>query len=865
MPLLPGTRLGRYEVRAVIGAGGMGEVYRAHDASLRRDVALKVVLESLADDPELPRRLEREALATASLNHPNILAVFDVGTENGKTYVVSELLEGRTLREVLSAGALPARVVARYAAQIADGLAAAHDKGLIHRDIKPGNLFVTTDDRIKILDFGLARSVRLASAGDASTDTITASLTVPGMVMGSAGYMAPEQVRGAAVDHRADIFSLGVVMYEMLAGRRAFQRETVAGTLAAIVETDPPSLSCDGSAASVRFMRLARRCLEKQPAQRFQSARDLAIVLADDASDEHPAMAAAAPRSFPWRTIVATALVATAVTAGVAWSWLGSRGQAPATAGLPLEFEISAPRNSAAFRSPVLSNDGRQLVFRASDGLYVRDLGVLEPRKLPGTETAQYPFFSPDGTRVAFFAGGQLRIATPDGGLPIVVCEAGVSRGGTWTDDDTIVFGEYQGGLRRVSPALGAKPEPLTSLKSDEHEHWLPHALPDAAGIVFAVKYAAGGSGIGLLRTGAKEHTRLIQRGTSPKYGGGRLFFVADADAFASEPFDLRTMSLTGPATPRPERLESAFNLGSFAYSVSRNGTLAYQPFVQVERSLTIVGAGGVARTIGQPGPYWSPRVSPDGKRIAVDVRTDTRWGDILIGDLRGSFQPLTSDGTSRMGAWDPSGSRIAVESVRDSAHSGIWMYDVSTRQGRKVLDATSYPQSVLRDGRMLLGLYYNRTSGSGDVLHLLAPGAVTPERVALPIKRPAYGRISADGHWLAYVTDETGQNEAYVTAFPPDGHSVQVSEAGSGERTVWSKSGNDLYFLRKDGEVMVVKIGPSGPVGGPKSAGVGRFPLGGYGAGDPQYDTFPNGDFIVARSTSEPPPPRIIVVVGGR
>jgi Tol biopolymer transport system component len=588
------------------------------------------------------------------------------------------------------------------------------------------------------------------------------------------------------------------------------------------------------------------------------------MVLADDVSDEHPVMPATASGTFPWRALVGTALVAMAMTAGVAWWWLGGRGQTPVAAGMPLQFELATP-DSAGFRGPVLSHDGRQLVFRASDGLYLRDLSVLESRKLPGTEGAQYPSFSPDGKRIAFFAGGQLRIATLGGGLPIMVCQVRVARGGTWTDDDTIVFGEYESGLRRVSPSLGATPEPLTSLNSDEQEHWLPHALPDAAGIVFAVKYAAGGSGIGLLPAGAKQHTRLLQRGTSPGYGAGRLFFVGDADAFASVPFDLRTMTVTGPATPRPERLDSAFNQGNYAYSVSRNGTLAYQPFVEAERSLSIVGAGGVARAIGKPGPYSSPRVSPDGTRIAVDVRTGTRWGDIMIGDLRGSFQPLTSDGTSRMGAWDSNGSRIAVESLRDSAQSGIWMYDVSTRQGRRVLDARAYPQSLLRDGRMLLGVYYSRTGESGDTLHLLAPGATTSERVALPIKRPAFGRISADGRWLAYVTDETGQQEVYVTAFPPDGHSVQVSEAGFGERTVWAKSGNDLYFLRKDGEVMVVRDGPSGPIGHPKSAGVGRFPLGGYGGGDPQYDTFPNGEFIVARNTSEPQPPGIIVVVGGR
>jgi hypothetical protein len=865
MALSPGTRLGRYEIRAVLGAGGMGTVYRAHDTTLKRDVALKVVLEEFATDADRRRRFEREALATAALNHPNILAVHDVGTHDGTTYVVAELLEGKTLRETLSGGAFSARRAARYAAQIADGLAAAHDKGIIHRDIKPANLFVTSDDRVKILDFGLARVGNPSSPDEGATATAT-GLTTPGLVLGSAGYMAPEQVRGAAVDHRADIFSLGVVLYEMLAGRRAFHRDTVAGTLAAIVETDPPSSSGDGSAASQRLMRLVRRCLEKAPAQRFQSARDLAHVLADESGDEPLDAAASGSRRLKWRPIAMTALLTTAVIAVFAlWVWPGlGRDTAPPAQG-KVEFEVAAPDGSDRLLGPVLSNDGRRLAFITGrpGRIYIRDTAARTARPLEGTNGAAYPFFSPDGRRIAFFAGGQLKIAPVDDGALFVVCQIGEVRGGTWTDDDAIVFAEIGKGLSQVSPSAGATPTALTSLNTDEKDHRTPHALPDAAGIVFTLNYKAGGTGVGAVKTGADRHVVVLKRGSTPKYAAGQMFFVSENEELASAPFDIRSVTVTGPVVVHPERPATAFNRGAFAYTVARDGTLAYQPFIPAHRQLSIVGQDRVPKPFGKPGAYSGPRASPDGTRIAVTVQPRTDWGDVWIGDERGSFQPLTTDGVSRFPVWDSTGTRVGVESSREG-HEATWIHDVGNRSARKVFTGPAYPVALLRDGGVLLGRY-NIPNKPVEEISLLQPGAETAERLPLAVTRSTYGRMSSDSRWLAYTNGDSDQSEVYVTAYPPGGRAWQVSQAGSGQRLAWAKSGSDLYFLRNDGEVMVVSIGPSGPTGGPRSAGVGKFPLGGIGPGDPQYDTLPGGRFVVVRDVAESSRPQPIVVVLNR
>src|SRR5262245_35932862 len=413
MPLPPGTRLGRYEIREILGAGGMGEVYRAVDASLQRDVAIKVLPEEFASDADRLRRFQQEALATATLNHPHVVAVYDVGAHERGAFVVTELLEGRTLRDVLAAGPLPLRKAIDYATQIANGLAAVHEKGIVHRDLKPENVFVTRDERVKILDFGIARVVRGATFADAETADATA--TMPGSILGTVGYMSPEQVRGEVADHRSDIFAFGVILYEMLTRRRAFQRETAPGTLAAILHDDPPEWTGDGTLASLRMMRLVRRCLEKSPGARFQSARDLMLVLSDEVTDS--SLAAVVPQR---RSRLAIVGVAGAVFFTALGAWIGpslhTNTSVASDSALPTTFKLSLPDGATlpggGTGPPVISHDGQRIAAVLTrdnvNQLHVLNLASDEWQLLPGTDNAREPFFSPDGRQVAFMTGNTL-------------------------------------------------------------------------------------------------------------------------------------------------------------------------------------------------------------------------------------------------------------------------------------------------------------------------------------------------------------------------------------------------------------------------------------------------------------------------
>ena len=605
MALSPGTRLGRYEITGTVGAGGMGAVYRALDTTLRRDVAVKVLHDEFVADPDRLRRFEREALATAALNHPHIIAVYDVGTHDGTAYVVSELLEGRTLQGILATGPLPPARAAAYASQIALGLAAAHEKGIVHRDLKPANIFITADDRIKILDFGLARVDR--EAGPDSTGTTDTSLTAPGMVMGSAGYMAPEQVRGVAVDHRADIFSFGVVLYEMITGRRAFQRDTAAGTLAAIVESDPPSSTGDGSSQSRRLMRLARRCLEKSPAQRFQSARDLALVLQDESQTEPDTEETPIQRP-PYRLMALVGGAAVLVTALAAWAWISGRATSsgPAVVAAPVSFEISVPDGQRVIGTPAISAEGRAVAFVAGLGsdtnLYIRKFDVPTPRMVEGSRGALQPFFSPDGRRLAYFAGGQLRVVTVDDGVSFVVCAVIAPRGGAWGEDDIIVFAPgVDTGLSQVTPVAGAIPKPLTTLGADEASHRFPVVLPGASAVLFTRQLKSGRTNVAALRAGATAVEMVVDGAMAPRYAGHRLFFVNERAELSAAPFDPAAVRLTGAVTVQAERPALGFNLSDFAYALATDGALAYVPFIAPKRILSIVQPGGASRPI--PGP----------------------------------------------------------------------------------------------------------------------------------------------------------------------------------------------------------------------------------------------------------------------
>jgi serine/threonine-protein kinase len=852
----------------------MGEVYRAHDADLRRDVAIKVLLAEFASDAERLKRFEREAMATAALNHPNILAVYDVGTYEHVAYVVSELLEGITLRDVVARGRLSSRQALKYAMQIADGLAAAHAKGIVHRDLKPANLFVTSDDRIKILDFGLARILGDSPLDDGSRGTTTAALTGPGMVLGSSGYMAPEQVRGLHADHRADIFSLGTVLYEMLSGHRAFHRDTIAGTLAAIVESDPPSWTGDGSTQSQRLMRIARRCLEKSPNDRLQSARDLALTLADESSDAIPTLpgpTAGAPRrvSVPWAIAVA---VAGAAAGAWGWAQFGARS-VPSVVATPIALEVAVPEGTrwAPFR-PAISNDGARIAVVAIRGpvrrLYVRSVQDVTLRVLPGTVGAVQPFFAPDGREIAFFADQQLKVISIDGGPARVVCDAVSPRGGSWGDDNVIVFADgVHTGLSRVA-ASGGTPEPLTAIGTGELSHRFPHVLPGAVGVVFTLQRADGGFSIGVVPAGTRQHTVAVQAGHSPSFAGGRLLYVNDHNEWVAAPFDLAALRVGGPASVQPERGSGGSTLGESGLSVSRDGTLAYLPYEPPLESMAVIDrTGHVTDLPGPPHEFQGPRLSRDGRRLAVNLADVGVWGDIWIGDLSGSLVPLTHDGVSRYPAPSPEGDRVAFESMRlgqPAVFVQPWSVNAQAVQVTEV-GAESVPMSWIADGKMLLLSTVNLRPGFEGISTVRLgqdhPFPV-PAAVPLPVTKTAYGRVSSDGRWLAYTTDESGQWEAFLTSFPVPGTVRSISKGGSGSELAWAPTSNELYFRREDGHLLAVTIGPDGTPGSLRPVNTGDQRLSAGAPGAAAYDVFPDGRILALKTVSDRQRIRPVVVV---
>ena len=872
MSLPIGSRLGRYEILGVLGAGGMGEVYRAHDASLKRDVAIKVILDRAAADSDGLRRFEREALATAALNHPNILAVYDVGAHEGTAFVVSELLEGRTLHGVLAAGAPPLRKTVDYAAQIASGLAAAHEKGIVHRDLKPANLWVTKDGRVKILDFGLARILRDVTQDEGASLSRSPTMTRPDAVLGTAGYMAPEQVRGEPADHRADIFSFGVVLYEMLTGYRAFKRDTTPGTLAAILDADPPSWPGDGSSLSLRLLSLAHRCLEKAPQARFQSARDLSFFLADEGSDpKGDPVVRRAGRFGPAGLAVAVALLIALGAWG--WSHFGSPRNEP-TAASGVVFEIFPPEGDrwpAPFH-PAISDDGKRIAYAAAhDGasqLFVRTLTDRTARALPGTAGAIQPFFSPDGRSVAFFADDQLKSTSIDQGLPHVICPVSAPRGGSWGDDDFIVFANGPNeGLSRVA-ANGGTPEVFTFLDAgnDEGGHRFPRVMPGANGVLFTIQKkseAMTRPSVAVQPAGSRQHTTIVERGEGPQYAQHRLIYVNDHQEPMSAPFDPVALRLTGPAVAQLERTTAGNRSGDSGLGVALNGTLVYKPYETNVRSLAIVSRQGAVTPVPAPErAYYSPRVSPDGKRIAVTIQSGVAESDVWVGEESGHFTRLTTVRRSSGPVWTPDSQRLAFLSVQ-TGHMDIFSQPVDGSGPAAQLTPPTIegtPSSWLPDGRSLIVTQFDGQTGISDIRVLTAGRSALPQ-LLFPTKVDAYGTSSPDGRWLAYTSRVSGQWEVYVTTLPTPGRTIPVSQGGGGGEIVWAKTGEELFFRRLGGQVVSVKVGAGGPSGeAPRPVGIGDFPRG--SPGQPEYDTFPDGRFLVVKGESDRQAKRPLVVV---
>ena len=819
MSLTSGTKLGPYEIQSALGAGGMGEVYRARDTRLQRDVALKILPESFAREGDRLHRFEQEARAVAALNHPNILAIFDTGQQNGSPYLVSELLEGETLRTVLDGGVLPQRKTIEYGVQIAQGLAAAHEKGIVHRDLKPENVFITKDGRVKILDFGLAKLAQKAAVADGVT--LTSSHTAAGMVMGTASYMAPEQVRGDAADPRTDIFAFGAVLYEMASGKRAFRRETTAETMTAVLKEDPPELNDAGYPISPALDRIVRRCLEKTPDQRFQSSKDLSFALgALSGTDSSAARrVTSSPSKLPlllWASVAAALLLAIGIT------WLIARRPAPTER---MQFAISVPGEVSHM---ALSADGSTLAFVSPDessGLptvFVQRIGSPAATQLPGTQGASYPFLSPDGTNVAFFANGKLQKIPVTGGTPQVLAGVLAARGGSWGSRDVILYAPDAGSpIWRVN-ADGSGAAQVTTLsdKQDNTHRW-PVFLPDGDHFLFMDGNFGNlkddtFSGIYISSLSRKDKKLVVLCRSGFGYSSGHLFYADEQQKLVRVAFDPSKGTVSGSASVVANTL--GFQPSTFwaAVTVANNGTLVYNSSAGAAASVLtwMDRSGKELGKVGGPAIQCNPSLSPDGSRVAVDI-SDPKEVNVDIwlesttgpGNTRFTFDPAEEV----VGVWSRDSRTIAYRSNLTVGYGMIVKPASGLERERLILQGPGtedfLPNSWTPDDLKVL-VTHQGLSGSHLELVSLSDGLAT--KLLSGNGSQANGQISSDGKWLAYASDESGNWEIYVTTFPGTAGKWQVSRGGGNEPR-WRGDGKEIFYLGPNGMITAVPVSSQG------------------------------------------------------
>ena len=837
MTLAPNTHLGPYEILAPIGAGGMGEVYKAKDARLDRFVAVKVLPEHLAKNPEALARFESEAKAVAALNHPSIMGIFDIGHLEDTAYAVMELLEGESLRTRLEQGPIAPRKATELAIQMAQGLSAAHEKGVVHRDLKPENLWITKEGRLKILDFGLAKQLPALVVDSGSllaTEVFSQGpRTEKGMILGTLGYMSPEQVRGEAVDARSDLFSFGIVLFEMLTGRKAFARATPADTLSAILKEDPPELEEQSRPIPPGLRRILDHCLEKAPSRRFHNAEDLAFALENlsTGSTSHaPFTAPFAPKNR--RTTWIWAAVAAILLAGsVLLGWYLRGG--PARPNL-IRFEIANPPEVTKIDAPRISPDGLHLAFSAVDAsgksrIWVRSLNALVAQPLAGTEGASRPFWAPDSRFIGFMAEGKLKKIDVAGGPAQKICDAPGGSDGSWSSEGVILYdGSGSQPINRVSaaggtPAVAVKIEPS---RKETMVGW-PEFLPDGRHFLYlATGEKPDDSVYRVGRLDSMETQILAPAQTLVTYAHpGYLLFVRDKTLLA-QPFDAKSLRMKGEPIPIAEHIGTD-NVGLACFSVSRNGTLIYQTGESGDRFLWVDRSGREGESEGEPGDYHNPAFAPGGDRLAFDL-ADKHIGktDIWIRDLKrkvssrfsfssGAFCPL----------WSPDGRTIVFTVGNDLFEKPV------EGQGEERLLLKSEEQKFAcgwsRDGRYLAYTSMGKET-NWDIWVLPLFGDRKP---FLFLKTPfaeLMPTFSPDGRFLAYQSNESGRMEIYIQSFPGPGGKWQISAAG-GTDPQWRADGRELYYRAPDQKVMAIDIqaGNGITAGTPQPLFPGRFDSG--------------------------------------
>jgi Tol biopolymer transport system component/predicted Ser/Thr protein kinase len=821
--LAPGTRLGPNEILSALGSGGMGQVYRARDTRLVRMVAIKVLRPDLTTSPDRRERFMREAQAVAALTHPHICALYDFGSENGLDYLVMEYLEGETLADRLLGGPLSLADVLRHAIEIADALEHAHRQGFVHRDLKPANVMVTKSGA-KLLDFGLAKSrpraTFLESAPLPTHRAPTESLTAEGTLIGTLPYMAPEQLEGREADARSDIFAFGAVVYEMVTRRRAFDGGSHASVIAAILTADPPALMELQPLAPPALDRVVRKCLAKDPDERWQSAHDLKTALqwsAEAGSGEHPGRPPLAQQRDRLGWVVAGVfLVVSVVAIGV-----GRRDREPTHDTKPISFVVGAPEDTTLFSGGgvmAISPDGRQLALVATPRggkplLWIRSLDGVDARPLAGTADANQPFWSPDSRSVAYSAGGKLKKVDVASGDVQTVCET-EALAGTWNASGVILFKSRLGGRIERVPANGGRPTPVTSIDPSRGEFELnwPQFLPDGRHFLYFVRSTQPEfAGIFVASLDGPDRTRVLSEYSQALYvSPGYLVFHREGTVFAQH-FDAATLKLSGDAVPVISDI--AFNVGTRrgVFSISDTGTLAYRTAED-----TVLGwfdrGGTPLGTIGPPGHYYHPALSPDGRTVAI-ARLDPRAAtqDIWLIDAdRGSPTRLTFDaGLDASPIWSPDGTRIVFASRRREKGDLYVKSLTETRPGELLLNlsVSIFPVDWSRDGNFVVFMQAGRQPTSHGFNIWVLP-VVGERKPFAAVETPAaHAQFSPDGRWLAYDSDETGASEVYVRPFPrTTAGRWRMSDHG-GVEPKWRRDGKELFYLGADQRLMAVRI----------------------------------------------------------
>jgi serine/threonine-protein kinase len=833
---MTGESIAHYRMGVKLGAGGMGEVYRATDTKLNRDVAVKVLPEAFALDRERMARFQREAQVLASLSHPSIASIFGIEESAGRRALVMELVEGEDLSQRLARGPIPLEEALRYALSIAEGLESAHERGVIHRDLKPANIKVTPDGRIKILDFGLAKALEgspsSTSSDPSQSPTLSLAATQAGIILGTAAYMSPEQASGRAADKRADVWSFGVVLFEMLSGRRLFEGETVSHTLADVLraEVDWSRLPATTPASIVRLL---RRCLERDSKRRLRDIGEARILIEEQlaglssASAAAAAMSGAAPapapvqtstRRLPWAIAAAAVLVAAASSVG----WL-TQTSTPAGPRMHFDVKLTEDQLWTQLGSALeLSPDGSRVAYVTATALYIRPLDQLAGTALTngaaGESAPYHPFFSPDGQWIAYVTPSELRKVPVSGGTPLTLCGVSRSRGATWAPDDTIIFTpSTDTGLFRV-PAAGGEPQPLTTLNAERKEatHRWPQVLPGGKAVVFTSHTQTIGNfdnatiEVVVLATG--ERKVVHSGGAYARYvPSGHLVYANKGTLFAV-PFDVDRLEITGTPAPVVQNVTASDEEGTAQFTFSNTGVMAYvrggpliprYPIVWVDRD------GRTARLLDEEGAYANPRLSPDGQRLSLTVLRDGNW-DIWVYDLEREVSTrLTFDeGSDTEQIWSPDGRDLIFSSTRAGADSLFRKPADGSGEETQVgnIDSPMWASTWSADGR---DVAFTTTSPNFDI-GVLTLGSDEPPKMILSSQfGETDAAISPDGRWVAYASNESGRVEIYVRPYPSGGGRWQISDTGGGYPR-WARNGRELFY-RSDEGIMAASIEVTG------------------------------------------------------